>query len=60
MFGMLKLQKMRIKDVGTCMVFVLLFCSLLGNALEERKIIRSLISGLRLNSASEEYDEELV
>lgn len=60
MFAMLKLQKMRMKYVGTCMVFVLLFCSLLGNALEDRKIIRSLISGLRLNSASEEYDEEQV
>ena len=29
MFGMVKLQKMHIKDVGLLMVFVLLFCSFL-------------------------------
>lgn len=57
---MLKLPKMRIKDVGTCrFLLVLVFFSLLGKALEDRIIIRGLISGLHLNSASQDLDENL-
>ena len=35
MFGMVKLQKMHIKDVGLLMVFVLLFCPFIGMHIKE-------------------------
>ncbi|XP_057528393.1 formin-like protein 5 isoform X2 [Amaranthus tricolor] len=57
---MVKLQKMHIKDVGLSMVFVLLFCCFLGMTLEDRKVIQGVLTGLGLNSASEDFDENLV
>ena len=57
---MVKLLKMQIKDVGISMVFVLLFCSFLGMTLEDRKVIQGILSGLDLNSASEDLNEKLV
>ena len=59
-FGMVKLQEMHIKDVGLSMVFVLLFCCFLGMTLEDRKVIQGVLTGLGLNSASEDFDENLV
>lgn len=60
MFVMVKLPKMRIKDVGLSMVFVLLLWSSLGMTLEDRKVIREILSGFDLDSGSEDSDENLV
>ncbi|KAL2920986.1 Formin-like protein 5 [Bienertia sinuspersici] len=51
---------MRIKDVGYCLVFVLLFWSFLGMTLEDRKMIQGILSGFELDSTSEDSDENLV
>uniref|UniRef100_A0A803MGY8 Formin-like protein n=1 Tax=Chenopodium quinoa TaxID=63459 RepID=A0A803MGY8_CHEQI len=51
---------MQIKDVGCCMVLVLVFWSLLGMTLEDRTVIREILSGFELDWAPEEFDQNLV
>jgi len=59
-FGTPKVPEMRIKDVGPFVLFFLLVCSLLGMALEDKRLIQGLLSTFHLNSASEESYEKLV
>ncbi|XP_074296681.1 formin-like protein 5 [Silene latifolia] len=54
------LQKMQIKYVGVCMVFILLSCGFFGRALEDREVIKELLLGFRLISFSQKSDKTLV
>ncbi|KAH9610961.1 hypothetical protein KSS87_002501 [Heliosperma pusillum] len=54
------LQKMQIKYVVVCMVFILVSCGLLGRALEDKELIKGLLSWFRLISSSQQSDKTLV
>ncbi|KAH9625753.1 hypothetical protein KSS87_022306, partial [Heliosperma pusillum] len=49
-----------IKYVGVWFVFVVVFCGVLGKALDDKEVINGLLSGLNLISASQQSDETLV
>ncbi|KAK9674393.1 hypothetical protein RND81_12G229400 [Saponaria officinalis] len=54
------LQKMQIKYVGFCIVFLHVCCAFLGRTLEDKEVIKVIISGFHPISSSHQLDENLV